>query len=83
MDMEEYDRKYYSLEESHQIAIKKLEATETKIEDRQERLAQSHAVLEYFETRPPLEHSDDAWVILVAHATATTTAALPSPSRMR
>lgn len=69
MDMDEYDSKYRDLEQSLQTAVKKLESTEAKIKDRRDRLTQARAVLDYLETQPPLQYSDDAWIVLVDHAT--------------
>ena len=57
VDLDGYDRKYYGLEHAHQIAVKKLEATEAKIEDRRECFAQSRAGFECLETQPLLKYS--------------------------
>lgn len=68
IDPDEYDTRYAELETRYNKVFAKQEALDQAITDRQTRLAQARAVIDFLDTNPPLEYSDDAWSLLVDRA---------------
>ena len=66
---------YADLQARHDQARASLDRVTATITDRKDRLAQAQAIHEYLATQPPLEYSDDAWNLLVDHATVNRDAA--------
>lgn len=69
LNIDDFDATYADLQTRHDHARTKLDHVNATITDRRYRLSQAKAIQEYLATQPPLEYSDDAWNLLVDHAT--------------
>ena len=70
-DPDEYDRRYQQLETKHHQLEENLQHVNAQIDDLRRCKAQAMQVHSFLVTQPPLEYSDQAWNILVDHATIT------------
>lgn len=70
-DPDDYDRRYHELENRHQQLEAEHQHITCQIDDLRYRRAQAIEVRDYLATQPPLDYSDDAWNLLVDHATIT------------
>lgn len=68
-DPDDYDRRYHELENRHHQLEAEHQHISCQIDDLRHRRAQAIKVRDYLATQPPLEYSDDAWNLLVDHAT--------------
>jgi hypothetical protein len=70
-DPDDYDRRYYELENRHQQLETEHQHISEQIVDLRHRRAQAIKVRDYLATQPPLAYSDQAWNTLVDYATVT------------